>query len=131
MLKPQVLLNQQTGSALIGKKTLFPWHTTFASNSLIDRKRENCNINKKVHRVQCCARGESSKLNAVSSPSVPAPLAAGASGKTIKLTATVIVQITDEGLLDYIDNVMGRKIIVQLVPAEKNSQSKYQFLYQC
>lgn len=128
MLKPQVLLNQQTCSPLTGKSTLFPWHTTFPSNNLIDRK---SNIDKKAQRVQCCARGESSKLNAVSSPSVPAPLAAGASGKSIKLTATVIVQISDEGLLDYIDNVMGRRIIVQLVPTEKNSQSKYKFLYQC
>ncbi|KAL8110632.1 linoleate 13S-lipoxygenase 2-1, chloroplastic-like [Apium graveolens] len=122
MLKPQALLNQHASNPFTGNNTLFPWHTTFASNSLIDRKRENRKVDKKAHRVQCCARGESSKLNAVASPSVPAPLAAGDSGKSMKLTATVIVQISDEGMLDYIDNVMGRKIIVQLVPAENNSQ---------
>lgn len=123
MLKPQVLLNQQSSSPFTGKITLFPWHTPFASNNLIDRKTEKCNIKKNAHRVQCCVRGETSKLKAVSSPSVPAPLAAAASGKTVKVTATVIVQIADEGLLDYIDNVMGRKIVVRLVPAEKNSQN--------
>lgn len=124
MLKPDVLLNQQSSCPFTAKSTLFPWHTTFASNQLIDRKRENRSIKKNAHKVQCCVRGESSKLNAVASPSVPAPLAASSSGKNIKIAATVIVQITDEGLLDYIDNIMGRKIILELVPAEKNSQNR-------
>ncbi|WOG82180.1 hypothetical protein DCAR_0101342 [Daucus carota subsp. sativus] len=120
LIKPQLLLYQQT-NLFTAKSTLSPLHTTFAYNNLIDRKREICNAKKKTHSTaECCVRGESSKLNAVASPGVPAPLAANAPRKTIKITTTVIVQIKDDGLLDYIDNIMGRKILVQLVAAEDN-----------
>ena len=125
LIKPQLLLYQQT-NLFTAKSTLSPLHTTFAYNNLIDRKREICNAKKKTHSTaECCVRGESSKLNAVASPGVPAPLAANAPRKTIKITTTVIVQIKDDGLLDYIDNIMGRKILVQLVAAEDNYNSEY------